>query len=340
MLDLAKILRTQLLPWAQHNPRERFIIARPEMEAAQMPPEVKLAYNKITGRRVIVKNRRDYDNTRNVTAVWPAEGLNEVNKFKLVCTLTGHIDYQIGHYRLQCGPGHFIFIPPGLPHPDGSRPYVDAQKSDFCEVLFFVGHSNAIACWLTHYDERGKTLKGNYIVLHEHVRHLFGVMMKEITAGDETSLDIGTALLPVFVLAFQREVLDERLLSVQGAAPRLTLTDSIRDEFVARLEDHMRANLHQTLTLESVAKEMYLSRAQFTRRVRTATGQSFHELLTAYRLEEAKRLLQNSQWTAATVAAQVGLKSDSYFRTFFRTHTGQTPTEFRTNASNTVPVKE
>jgi hypothetical protein len=150
MAELSSIIQHQLIPWSRQNASSRFIIARPEMNASLLPPGATLSRNKIQGKRTVVKNRRDYSNTRNVTARWFDDGLNEVPKLKMACVLNGHIDYRLGQYRLQCGPGHFIFITPDMPHSDGSQTDLNTQISTSCDVLFFLLHHNAIQCWINN----------------------------------------------------------------------------------------------------------------------------------------------------------------------------------------------
>lgn len=333
MSTLIEILRDKLIPWSRHNAAERFIVGRPIMNVDDMPDGVQLKRQKIISKRVVVKNLRLYNNTRGVAATWPEAGLNEVNKLKLACVFDGHVNYQLGNYKVQCGPGHFILIPPGMPHPDGSQSYVDTEKSTFCNLVFFVHHPNAIECWVRHYDQEGPQQGGKYVILHERVVSLFHLLMEEIVDGGDHSSLIAADLLPGFFSMVERELKADRYHSVRSNAQRWldrdTTEQSRQDDFSEKLKLYLQANLQKGLTLEKVAKELYQSRAQFARNVRRETGQSFNELLTAYRIEEAKALLRDSQWTVSAISYFVGFKSPSYFRTFFYKHTQQTPTQFR-----------
>jgi AraC-like DNA-binding protein len=61
-------------------------------------------------------------------------------------------------------------------------------------------------------------------------------------------------------------------------------------------------------------------------------GKGFFEMLAWYRVEEAKRLIQEDTGTLLTVediAEQVGYNSKSSFNTVFKKQTGLTPSEFR-----------
>jgi two-component system response regulator YesN len=333
MSILAETLHTKLIPWSRDNASGRFIVARSKMYASDIPPTVQLVRRKITSNRKIVKNLRLYNNTRGISATWPEAGLNEVNKIKLACVVDGSVDYQLGNYAVQCGSGHFIFIPSGMPHPDGSQSYVDAEKSTFCDVLFFELHLNAVECWVSHRDEQGRKQASKYLILNEHMTSLFRTLAEEILSGEEKSTLIGGELLHTFFIMLEREAEAGRLQPVRSRAipwAQEEKSDHLKKgTFAKRLEHYVQANLHKPLTLEIASRDMFLSRTQFTRMVRRETGKSFREILTSHRIREAKVLLRDSQWIVSTVAYMVGFNSASHFRTFFRKNTGQTPTEFR-----------
>jgi two-component system response regulator YesN len=78
-----------------------------------------------------------------------------------------------------------------------------------------------------------------------------------------------------------------------------------------------------------VAREMYMSRTQFVRRMRKETGKTFIEFLNSYRISEAQTLLKQSEWTTHTIAQFLGFKSPTYFYALFRTQVGCTPGEYR-----------
>ncbi|WP_434668377.1 helix-turn-helix domain-containing protein [Aeromonas sp. NJAU223] len=62
------------------------------------------------------------------------------------------------------------------------------------------------------------------------------------------------------------------------------------------------------------------------------SGGHFYDWINRYRVEEAKRLLQGSEETVASICYQAGFNSKSTFNTAFRRHTGLTPSAFRRQA--------
>jgi len=53
------------------------------------------------------------------------------------------------------------------------------------------------------------------------------------------------------------------------------------------------------------------------------------EYLTARRLQEAKNLLRQSEWTVSTISEFVGFHSQNHFYNWFRRHEKCSPSEFR-----------
>ncbi|MBP4040537.1 helix-turn-helix domain-containing protein [Aeromonas sp. SrichE-2G] len=83
------------------------------------------------------------------------------------------------------------------------------------------------------------------------------------------------------------------------------------------------------LSLGKLAQLCGLSPHQASSAINACSGGNFYDWLNRHRVEEAKRLLQESDETVATVCYQAGFNSKSTFNTAFRRHTGQTPSEFR-----------
>ncbi|MNJ25671.1 HTH-type transcriptional activator Btr [compost metagenome] len=62
---------------------------------------------------------------------------------------------------------------------------------------------------------------------------------------------------------------------------------------------------------------------------KSETGESYLEFLTKVRMEEAKRLLKDSDLKAYEIAELVGYSDQRYFSQVFRKHTGMKPTDYR-----------
>jgi AraC-like DNA-binding protein len=326
---LAETLRAKLIPWSRHNAQERFIVAHSKMSAAQMPDGVLLKRRKIVGPRVIVKNRREYGNVRSRIANWPEAGLQEWEHYKMVCVLKGQMDFQAGNYAVQCGEGFYLLLPPGMPEPDGVKSY--HGESTFCDVLNIILHPHAVQCFVSHaeHGQRVECLE-NYLFKNSSLIMIFHTLMKEMFSGRDDSFQIGADLLCAFWATLQRDV-NEQMYINPGPVGRPDVMAQKSAGFEADLLHYIQTHLNESLTLENVTRGMYISRAQFARRMRQETGKTFVQFLTDYRIAEAKVLLGDSDWTVTTIAGFLGFKSNNYFQTVFRRATGKTPGQYRTD---------
>lgn len=88
-------------------------------------------------------------------------------------------------------------------------------------------------------------------------------------------------------------------------------------------------NFHQELSLEDVAKQVYLSPCYFSRLFKQVKGWSFSEYLTQVRMEEARRLLINTDYQISEIASRVGYRDARYFSQVFKRNEGCTPISYR-----------
>lgn len=331
MSQLFESLRTQLIPWAQDNAAERLIVARPQMNAAQMPDGVILKRRKIVGTRIIEKNRRYYGNVRSLMASWPDAGLGEWANHKMVCPLAGRLDFQVGRYSVNCGAGFFLVVPPGTPQPDGRKLHYHGE-STFCDVLHIVLHQHAVQCFIAR-SQSGQSrvqFQENYLFKSQRLAELFRFLMEELIDGGENSHLIGGGLLAVFVHMLQREMKAGYFINPGPLGhPADSATKNDDSDFKTDLLNYVQTHLNQPLTLESVSHGLFMSRTQFIRRVREETGKTFVQFLTDYRIEEAKVLLRDSDWTITAIADFLGFKESTYFQTVFRRCVRKTPGDYR-----------
>ncbi|MBN3932805.1 helix-turn-helix transcriptional regulator [Streptomyces verrucosisporus] len=99
---------------------------------------------------------------------------------------------------------------------------------------------------------------------------------------------------------------------------------------VRRVIDDMHANLGQELTIDEMARTAMFSKFHFTRVFRDVTGTSPGRFLSALRLQEAKRLLLETDFSVADISSQVGYSSVGTFSSRFKSCVGVSPSLFRT----------
>ena len=83
------------------------------------------------------------------------------------------------------------------------------------------------------------------------------------------------------------------------------------------------------LTLESIAESLYISKSYLCRIFRRVTGESFGDYLRRVRLEQACRLLRETELTAEQIVYACGLRDVPTFYRQFKSHVGMTPNAYR-----------
>ena len=106
-------------------------------------------------------------------------------------------------------------------------------------------------------------------------------------------------------------------------------------------ETALRVWVHQHYTediaLEAAAASMGMSPFYFSRQVKAATGQTFLEFFTAYRIEKAKRRLCSTEMSVSEVGRSVGYPDSNYFTKVFKRATGCTPSAYRGMEKRSAP---
>jgi AraC family transcriptional regulator len=98
---------------------------------------------------------------------------------------------------------------------------------------------------------------------------------------------------------------------------------------LARVADHVEANLERSIGLAEMAAVAGLSPVHFARQFRRATGQAPHQHLLHRRVERAKRLLAAGDLSIAEIAYHCGFSHQEHLTRVFRKATATTPAAFR-----------
>jgi AraC family transcriptional regulator len=98
-----------------------------------------------------------------------------------------------------------------------------------------------------------------------------------------------------------------------------------------RVIDFMESNLESPLQMDTLAKVAGLSHYRFAHNFRAKTGVPPHQYVTRLRLEQAKRMLRETNLSIVEIAGAVGLHGSSRFNSLFKREMGITPSAFRTS---------
>lgn len=105
---------------------------------------------------------------------------------------------------------------------------------------------------------------------------------------------------------------------------------NIEQQFLANLNRIISENLDNAeFTVENLAEAVNVSRVQLYRKVKAIFGINVSDYISNFRLEEAKKMLQDSELTISEVAYKTGFSSPNYFSTVFKNKFGVSPNAFR-----------
>jgi AraC-like DNA-binding protein len=116
--------------------------------------------------------------------------------------------------------------------------------------------------------------------------------------------------------------------------------DSLRKPFtseqiVSVCCEYIDSNLHQSISLQSVAALFHFNPDYLSRLFKREKGLSFHQYVLLQRVRESKRLLRDYPLMPLTdIAYAVGFSSSSHFCQTFKNMNLLTPSEYRRQASD------
>jgi len=102
-------------------------------------------------------------------------------------------------------------------------------------------------------------------------------------------------------------------------------------EYINYINSHFHEN---ELTLEQVSQHCGINQRRIANSIQQAFGCNFKTYVNQIRINESKRLLQESDLNMGEIAFKVGFSSQSHFNRVFKGIVGISPSEFRDNYSS------
>lgn len=101
--------------------------------------------------------------------------------------------------------------------------------------------------------------------------------------------------------------------------------DALMERVMKSINEHLS---DPEFNVDSLTKDVGISRAQLHRKMKEMTGVSTGEFIRNLRLEQAARLICEGKINITQVAYNVGFNNQTHFSTIFKKHFGMTPTEY------------
>lgn len=118
-------------------------------------------------------------------------------------------------------------------------------------------------------------------------------------------------------------------LSMEGARRIAELRRDLWQSGVHKVKLYIEAHFRQPLHLKRIAKEFYMNPAYLGQLFRKTYGIYFNEYLLQLRIDEAKKLLRQTEMRVYEIAESCGFSSADYFVTQFEKLERMSPTAYR-----------
>lgn len=96
-----------------------------------------------------------------------------------------------------------------------------------------------------------------------------------------------------------------------------------------KIFDYISQNYKKEITSSELAEALGFHRSYFCRLFRKSFGESFQNYLCAYRIQQSKQLLRQTELSVSQIASVSGFASFSYYSKKFKEHNGITPSQYR-----------
>jgi len=100
------------------------------------------------------------------------------------------------------------------------------------------------------------------------------------------------------------------------------------------VKQYIDANYRENLLQQEVAGQFFVSREYVSRKFKQEFNENISDYLERIRIEHAKALLSNMQYSISSIAEMVGYQDARYFSKIFGKLTGMTPREYRKQAES------
>jgi DNA-binding LacI/PurR family transcriptional regulator/AraC-like DNA-binding protein len=97
---------------------------------------------------------------------------------------------------------------------------------------------------------------------------------------------------------------------------------------VQQITDYLTEHINEKTDIDKMAQKLYVSRSTLMKKTRELTGNTIQEIHEKIKIEKAKQMLCNDNYTLAYISKTLGFSNQNYFSTVFKKITGLSPRNF------------
>jgi two-component system response regulator YesN len=181
-----------------------------------------------------------------------------------------------------------------------------------------------------HFNGLKKMAQGFQKYSQIYTKFLFFNVVKELYIQQHLE---GHTLEEAIQSVYEIQTMDEVLLKLETMIVSFeqylcNTKDSARNE-IERAKSYIYAHYNEDISVEILAEQVFLSPGYFSYIFKKHTGQSLSRFVKEYRIEHAKRQLEETNRKIVSICQASGFSNVSYFCKSFREYYGCTPEQFR-----------
>ena len=234
-------------------------------------------------------------------------GEHQHEEHEFFLPLQGEIQIQTSDKTLKAGPGKMIYLPPGTLHS------FRADSTSQGERLILISDPHA---WKKYQGGQfGPSVMSSSQLCKEI---LFQLLIHPKTKASKALVET--------LIQTMSEMLEGAYRTFDGDL--LHLVGQSQDERVKTALGVIEESFTTTISTEEIARKSGMSVRNFNRLFLTEVGMTPKQVITLFRIEQAKQLLSNGKQSVTDISFEVGYNSVSQFISTFRKSTGQLPSSF------------
>lgn len=163
----------------------------------------------------------------------------------------------------------------------------------------------------------------NFVFKHSCPVELFEI--KELAIAENRKTINDAKMLELFMSVFKHHLSIESDFSADKTAPQKYIDFSV---------NYIKTNFSQNLTVSKLTKLLGISQPYLYKIFTEAFGKSPKAYITDYRINVAKEMLAETDFTVSEIAYKVGFSDSFAFSKCFSSRVGLSPTEYRSMQKN------
>ena len=243
-------------------------------------------------------------------------------EIELVYVSNGEGKRQVGLHLSNYSDGDLVLIGSNVPH-TGFTEYFDQERKEVV-IQFkpeFLGNS------IENVFEFKKISK------------LLELSKQGLVFHGETKKNIGISMLGLkYESNFQQLLTLIRILESLASSDEFTILNKddfsksnsiIENERINKIFNYIKINYKDKVYLEEASNLIYMTKPSFCRYFKKHTGKRFTEFLNEYRINNALKLLAQTEMDIKNICYECGFNNFSHFNRLFKKTLNLTPSEYR-----------